>query len=260
MDYNENKTSEAYLLNEHDGTKVQINNDEDVDEKTLRPPRKNTVCCLCCPLWVCIGITIGIIVFIGVMALIFWPKIPDVNISSIALSEPTNGEPSIRYQVPTTDNDEKGGLEMDLDIFVTVKNDNFYNLHVHSINTRVYVQTSNLEKTLVGKGEKKNLSFEKHNTTEFVLPVTIGYYVDDIMKSNALLYLLKACSSNDAIKIQYEVDIGLFAIFESIYKPTYSGSESFYCPENGVNPGDISSILMGDIYTSLSEYFSNFVV
>jgi len=254
MEYEENKGSKAFLL--QNGVAIPVK--EDGDEKSLKPPRKGTVCCFCCPLWLCVTITVAIIAFIGIMTAIFWPKIPDVNIKTIELSEPKDNQSSIRYEFPSNDNENLGGVEIDLDIIVNVKNDNFYNLNVHKLNTRVFLQTNNLEKTLVGKGEQKNLKFGKHATTTFRLPLTIGYYVKDVLKDKALTYLLKACTYHQPINIQYEVDIGIIGV-DLIYSPTYKGSVSFQCPENGLSNMDgIENVLIGDIYSSINDYFSQF--
>jgi len=251
----EEKSSKAFLL--ADGhTTIPIKEDE--DEKSLKEPRRGTVCCHCCPLWLCISITAAIIAFIGLMVFIFWPKIPDVNIANIELSQPDDGTSSIRYEFPSNDNDNKGGVEIDLDINVNVKNDNFYNLYVHKLKTRVFLQTANLDKTLIGKGEQSNLKFEKHQTTTFRLPLTIGYYVDDVLQDKALTYLLKACTYHQNIDIQYEVDIGIIGI-DLIYSPTYKGKVSFQCPENGIQDVQgIQNVLIGDIYSSINDYFSKF--
>ncbi|ORX34887.1 hypothetical protein BCR36DRAFT_407710 [Piromyces finnis] len=244
---------ETFLL--ADGaTTIPIHDDE---EKSMKPPRKSTVCCLCCPLWLCVSITVAILIFIGVMVLIFWPKIPNVDIAEIQLSSVKEGKSPIRYEIPSAINENKGGVEIDLDINVNVKNDNFYNLYVHSLDTRIFLQTANLEKTLVGKGGQKDLKFENHSTTKFTLPVTIGYYVNDVLKDKALTYLLKACSYQETIEIQYEVDIGIY-IIDLVYSPTYKGRVSFQCPRSDLQDGSLENVLMGDIYSSINDYFSNF--
>ncbi|ORX35198.1 hypothetical protein BCR36DRAFT_417193 [Piromyces finnis] len=253
MGHDENKSSKAFLL--ADGaTTIPIHDDE---EKSMKPPRKSTVCCLCCPLWLCVSITVAILIFIGVMVLIFWPKIPNVDIAEIQLSSVKEGKSPIRYEIPSAINENKGGVEIDLDINVNVKNDNFYNLYVHSLDTRIFLQTANLEKTLVGKGGQKDLKFENHSTTKFTLPVTIGYYVNDVLKDKALTYLLKACSYQETIEIQYEVDIGIY-IIDLVYSPTYKGRVSFQCPRSDLQDGSLENVLMGDIYSSINDYFSNF--
>jgi len=231
-------------------TRIPISEDE---EKSMKPPRRRTVCCNCCPLWLCVSITVAILAFIAIMLFIFWPKIPDVKIASVQLS---NTEDPIRYEFPSNNDDGKGGVEIDMDINVNVKNDNFYNLYVHSLDTRVFLQTEGLEKTLVGKGSSKNLKFKKHATTPFTLPLTIGYYVNDILKDKALTYLLKSCTYHELINIQYEVDIGIYVI-DLLYKPTYKGNVSFQCPENGLIDG-IQNVLIGDIYSSINSYFNQF--
>jgi len=223
------------------------------EEKSMKPPRRRTVCCHCCPLWLCLTITVTILIFIGVMILIFWPKIPDVGVNTIQLS---NTEDPIRYEFPSNLGDSKGGVEIDLDIIANVKNDNFYNLYVHSLDTRVFLQTEGLEKTLVGKGSKKNLKFEKHATTQFTLPLTIGYYVNDVLKDKALTYLLKACTYHETINIQYEVDIGIYLV-DLLYKYPYKGKVAFQCPQDGITEG-IQNVLIGDIYSSINDYFNQF--
>lgn len=257
MDDQKNSQSQSFLLK--NGTAIKIDDD---DEKSLKPPRKRTVCCNCCPLWLCVSITIAILAIAGILTYIFWPKIPDVNITSITLANDPN---AIAYNL-SADGGQTAGIEIKIEVHTNVKNDNFYDLSVHNLNTRVFLQTDSLEKTLVGKGSKSDIVFPKHSTTEFVLPLTMGYYVNDIMKDDALLYLLKSCTSQEPIKIQYEVDIGIFVI-ESVFTPTYKGSQQFQCPVGQMgladiaNIGDgISNILLSDIYTSLSQYFSNFSI
>jgi len=258
LEANVNKTSSDFLLVNEDSNKknnTKINVDDDEEEFTRpKPPRKYRICC--CPIWVCVAITVAILAFIGIMLYIFWPKIPEVNITSIELSEPSGGKSSIRYDIPSIANGDQGGIEIDLDININVKNENFYNININDVEARIYIQTNDMGKTYVGQGIKKDLKFEKHSTTDFVLPVTIAYYMDG--GDSTLIYLLKACSKNSPIEIQYEVDIGL-TLIGSVYKPTVQGTETFYCPENGVNSGDISSVLMGDIYSSITDYLSNFV-
>jgi len=256
MDNSEKKNSKAFLLNNDSQKIININEDE---EKSMKPPRKHSVCCMCCPLWVCLSVTVFLLATIGILAFIFWPKIPEINISSIVLSEPKDDSPSIRYQIPSAENDNKGGVEIDLDIHVTVKNDNFYNLNIHSLKTRVFLQNESA-KTLVGTGNAEDLTFPSHDTTEFVLPLTIGYYINDYLKDSALIALLKACETQTPIKIQYEVDIGIFPV-ELVYTPTYKGDQSFSCPVNNMGDmaGGLSSILSSDIYSSISQYLSQFL-
>jgi len=253
MNFDEQKNSQAYLFKNENENAIDI----DEEEKSMKPPRKHTVCCMCCPLWLCCSITIFIIALIGILVFVFWPKIPDVNITSVVLSESTGDKSSVRYQIPSLDNDNQGGIEIDLDIHVTVQNDNFYNLNIHSLNTRVFYQTED-GKALVGKGSSEDLSFPRHKTTEFVLPLTIGYYINDFMKDTAIFSLLKSCASQTLIKIQYEVDIGIFPV-EIFYTPTYKGDQSFQCPVTDM-AGGLASILSSDIYSSISQYLSQFLI
>lgn len=244
----ENVTSSQSYLIKNENTRdsvVNINEDEYFTESK----KKRSICC--CPLWVCISITIAIIVFIGIMVYIFWPKIPEVSIASVVLSDAPEGSQSLRYEIPNSQNGNKGGVEIDLDIHVIVKNDNFYDLNVHNLDTRVYLQTESLDKAEIGKGSSKDLKFPKHETTEFVLPVTIGYYVEDILTDNALIYLLKSCSMQTPIKIKYEVDIGI-SLIEKIYKPTYKGDQSFSCPVSDV-AGGLTGVLLSDIYSNIRD-------
>ncbi|OUM64302.1 hypothetical protein PIROE2DRAFT_20537 [Piromyces sp. E2] len=259
MEYDEKKASEAFLLENKNTTVLSVRDDGD-EEKSMKPPRKSTVCCLCCPLWLCVGITVSILAFIGIMLLIFWPKIPSANIASIGLSTPPEGKSSVRYEFPSNDENKNSGVEIDLDINVNVTNNNFYNLYVHKVAARVYLQTANLEKTKIGSGEQKNLKFEKHATTTFVLPLTIGYYVKNVLEDKALTYLLKACTYHQDIDIQYEVDIGIHFI-EIFYTPTYQGKVTFQCPQTDIEESiqnGLQSVLIGDIYSSINDYFSQF--
>jgi len=256
IENSQNRTSSDYLLYDEgnvnkNNTEIHINGED--EEEYTKPPKKYRICC--CPLWVCVAITVAILAFIGIMLFIFWPKIPEVNIQNIELSQPSGGKSSIRYEIPTIANGEQGGIELDLDVNIKVNNENFYNINVHKIETRIYIQTNDMGKTYVGQGIKSNISFEKHSITDFTLPVTIAYYMDG--GDSTLIYLLKACARNTPINIQYEVDIGL-PVLDIVYKPTVQGSEVFYCPANGVTSGDISSVLMGDIYSSITDYLSNF--
>jgi len=252
MAYRENvTTSQSYLIKSDSPRNSIVNINDDVD--FTEPKKKRSICC--CPLWVCISITVAIIAFIGIMTYVFWPKIPDVSIASVVLSQAPEGSQSLRYEIPNSENGNKGGVEIDLDIHVIVKNDNFYDLNVHNLDTRVYLQTESLDKAEIGKGSSKDLKFPKHETTEFILPVTIGYYVEDILTDNALLYLLKSCSTQTPIKIKYEVDIGI-SLIESIYKPTYKGDQSFSCPVSDV-AGGLTGVLLSDIYSNISQYFSS---
>jgi len=257
IDNRQNRTSSDFLLYEEGNIEKKNTNipiDEEDEEEYTKPPGKYRICC--CPLWVCIAITVAILAFIGIMLFIFWPKIPHVDIENIELSQPTGGKSSIRYEIPTIANGEQGGIELDLDVNIKVNNENFYNINVHKIEARIYIQTNDMGKTYVGQGFKSDINFKKHSITDFTLPVTIAYYMDG--GDSTLIYLLKACARNTPINIQYEVDIGL-PVLDIVYKPTVQGTETFYCPENGVTSGDISSVLMGDIYSSITDYLSNFV-
>lgn len=250
------KNSQSFLIN--NGTAIRIDDDE---EKSLKPPRKHTVCCHCCPLWLCVSITVSIIAIIGILTFVFWPKIPEVEVTGITLADGPN---PIRYNL-SADNNQSAGVEIEIDVHAKVTNNNFYNLNVHNLETTVFLQSDNLAKTKVGYGKQSNLVFEKHATTEFVLKLTMGYYVNDIMKDDALLYLLKACSSQEPLSIHYEVGIGIFLI-ETVFTPTYKGSQQFQCPvghgiglNDLVNLGDgISDVLISDIYSSISQYLAGF--
>ena len=244
------KASSDYLLvNKRDNTNIHVEEDE---EKSMKPPRKHSRICFCCPCWLCLVITISIIVIIGVLVFIFWPKIPEATINGIELAN--NGQSPIRYQIPQGF-DGKGGIELDLNVNINVKNENFYDIHVKDVDTRIFLQTEDIGKTLIGEGSQEGLKFEKHSSTDFTLPLTIKYYMEGA--DPTLLYLLKTCSRREPINIQYEVEIGL-TLLETFYKPKVHGTENFTCPEDG-GIGDISSILMGDIYSSISDYLAGFI-
>jgi len=248
---NQPKTSSDFLLiNKRDDANIHVEEDE---ERSMKPPRKHSRICFCCPCWLCLVITLSIIVIIGVLTYIFWPKIPDANINGIELAN-NEGRNSIRYQLPSGV-DGRGGIELDLNVNINVQNDNFYDINVKDINTRIFIQTEDIPKTLIGEGNKEDIKFEKHSSTDFMLPLTVKYYMEGA--DPTLLYLLKTCSRHEPINIQYEVEIGL-PFVGMFYKPKVHGVEAFTCPENG-GIGDISSILMGDIYSSISDYLSGFI-
>ncbi|KAG4085585.1 hypothetical protein H8356DRAFT_1739540 [Neocallimastix lanati (nom. inval.)] len=252
----ENDNTQA-LLNKDNEKKDKPNSTVDVkdeeDEKSMKPPRKYSVCCMCCPLWLCVSIIAVIIILIGVLLFIFWPKIPDVKITKITLSE--SNQP-IKYQLPTIFNGNKGGIELDIDIHISVKNDNFYDLSISNLDTRVYIQADNVEKTKIGRGHVDNLKFGRNNTTEFKLPLTIGYISDDEMERHTdLLYLFKACATHRQISIQYEVDIGI-AVLEKIYVPTYKGNELFTCPTGSISEGIVDTLFSG-MNSNIIQYLSS---
>jgi LEA14-like dessication related protein len=178
----------------------------------------------CCTILITLFLIISI-----VLALALWIRPPNVIIGNA--SPPTTGS-TIQ---PTED-----GLNINLAINISVSNPNYFSVSLSKITADI---TYPINKTDIGGGSAKDLTFQSHSNQTFTFPFVISYKKSLDPNNDILVDLATKCgvigSNKSNISVNYKITLGIRFLFVTV-SPSVSNSFSFECP---MSKSDLEGLL-----------------
>ncbi|KAJ3010908.1 UNVERIFIED_CONTAM: hypothetical protein HDU68_001916 [Siphonaria sp. JEL0065] len=227
-------------LGQHAETRGESRLKKEEERQRRKEENRRFCCCFrtrkgCC-------LVIFLIVFLilaglGVAAYFFWPRIPQITISEPFLN-PTTVPFTASGSLTSASTQQPFVIQMNLAVNVNVFSPNYESITVNNVYfTGQLLNTDN--KTPIPNanvnGQSGSVTFPSNKNTQFMMPLTVMYSLTSglaaIASDPALSLFASQCNgSGGNIKMGYTVSINLAIIAWTGYKPSFTGTTQFPCP------------------------------
>ncbi|KAI9346245.1 hypothetical protein BDR26DRAFT_1005393, partial [Obelidium mucronatum] len=213
------------------------------EERLRRKEERRRYCCCfktrkgCC-------LTVSLIVFLilaglGVAAYFLWPRIPNVKISEPFLN-PNTIPFTASGSLTTASAQQPFVVQINLAVNVNVFSPNYESITVNNVlfsgqllgtDDKTPIPNANVN------GQSGSVTFAANKDTQFMMPLTVMYSLSKpglsgVASDPALsLFASKCTGSGSSIKMAYTVSINLAILSWTGYKPSFSGTTQFACPD-----------------------------
>ncbi|KAJ3027863.1 UNVERIFIED_CONTAM: hypothetical protein HDU68_002952 [Siphonaria sp. JEL0065] len=211
------------------------------EERQRRKEENRRFCCCfktrkgCC-------LVIFLIVFLilaglGVAAYFFWPRIPQITISEPFLN-PTTVPFTASGSLTSASTQQPFVIQMNLAVNVNVFSPNYESITVNNVYFTGQLLSTDSKTPIPNanvNGQSGSVTFPSNKNTQFMMPLTVMYSLTsglaEIASDPALSLFASQCNgSGGNIKMGYTVNINLAIIAWTGYKPSFTGTTQFPCP------------------------------